>query len=298
MNLLKLIGLLCCTLSWTVSQADSPNADYQFNLGAIGLEKNNLNDSDNTLGPLAGLQYFFSPVNNDPQQAFDQHEFIQRKSNIYVGTVPSRVKTSSYKTLANTGIVSGTYYAGDAMFSLGYGKGSGHFTSADGSTSYYDLDTQAVFYRLGYFVSPLSLLTLGVDDTKITEKALATYLKDKTPKLTTTSLNSRTLWNLSDGQAVALELTGNYIKLVDDSTEINQESMLSLKYYPRPDVYAQWSFTRNQGDEKSTVGNTTVVSANYAISPRFSVTVCYLDFSSGGTGLGFHSLLFGGNVRF
>lgn len=54
----------------------------------------------------------------------------------------------------------------------------------------------------------------------------------------------------------------------------------------------------HQGDEKSTVGNTTVVSANYAISPRFSVAVCYLDFSSGGTGLGFHSLLFGGNVRF
>ena len=298
MNLIKLIGLLCCALSWTLGRADTPGADYQFNLGAIGLEKNNLNDSDNTLGPLAGLQYFFSPVNNDPQQAFDQHEFIQRKSNIYVGTVPSRVQTSSYKTLANTGIVSGTYYAGDAMFSLGYGKGSGKLTYTSNTSIYYDLGTETVFYQLGYYVMPFRLLTLGRDDSTITETARYTGGTDISQKITSTSLNSRTLWNLNGGQAVALELTGKHIKLVQDSSQINHESMLSLKYYPRPDVYAQWSFTRNQGDNPVTQGNTTMLAANYAISPRFSVAVCYLDFSSGGTGLGFHSLLFGGNVRF
>jgi hypothetical protein len=237
-------------------------------------------------------------VNNEPQQAVDQHEFIQRKSNIYLGSVPSRVVTSTYKTMVNTGIVSGTYYAGDAMFSLGYGKGSGKLTYTADTSVYYDLDTQTMIYRLGYYLAPSSLLTLGVDDSKITDTAGSVYLTDKTQKLTTTSLNSRTLWGLSNQQAVALELTGKHIKLVDTSTQINRESTLSLKYYPRPDMYAQWSFTRNQGDEQSTVGNTTVVSASYDLSPRFSVVACYLDFSSGGTGLGFHSLLFGGNVRF
>jgi hypothetical protein len=41
-----------------------------------------------------------------------------------------------------------------------------------------------------------------------------------------------------------------------------------------------------------------VVSASYALSPRVSVVACYLDFTSGGTGLGLHSMLLGGNVRF
>jgi hypothetical protein len=298
MNTKKTSFLLCSILPFSMCLADTSGADYQFNLSAIGVEKNNLNGSDNTLGPMLVMQYFLSPVSNDSQQAFDQHEFIQRKSNVYIGTVPSRVVTTSSKTLVNTHTVSGTYYAGDALFSLGYGQGSGQITSTDGSSNYYDLATQAGFYRLGYFVTPLSVLTLEVDQTKTTETAVASYLTDKSQQLTATSLNSRTLWSLSDGHSVSLELTGKHIKLVDTSTQINRDATVSLKYYPRPDMYAQWSFTRNEGDDKSTQGNTSVASASYAYSPRFSVMACYVDFSSSGTGLGLHSLLLGGNVRF
>ncbi len=298
MKLIKLIALLCSTLTCTVCLADAPGSNYQFNLGVIGLEKNNLNDSDNTLRPMAVLQYFFSPVNNDPQQAFDQHEFIQRKSNIYFGTVPSRVETSSYKSIVNTGIASGSYYVGDWLLGLGYGKSSGKLTLNTSSSYYWDVDTNTYFFRLGYFFVPSSLLTLGVDDSNVTETARYTGGKDVAQKINTTSLNSRSLWNLRDEKAVALELTAKHIKQEDTSIKINRESTLSLKYYPRSDMYAQWAITRNQGDEDSAVGNTTLLSASYAISPRFSMAVCYLDFSSGGTGLGFHSLLFGGNVRF
>jgi hypothetical protein len=223
---------------------------------------------------------------------------MQRKSNMYLGLVPSRVETRSYKTLVNTGVVSGTYYVGDAMFSLGYGKGSGKLTYTANTSIYYDLDTQTMFYRAGYYLAPSSLLTLGIDDSKITDTAGSVDLTDKTQNLTTTSLNARTLWNWGGQHTLALDLTGKHIKLVDTSTQINRESTLSLKYYPRPDMYAQWSFTRNQGDEQSSIGNTTVVTASYALSPRVSVVACYLDFTSGGTGLGLHSMLLGGNVRF
>ena len=113
-------------------------------------------------------------------------------------------------------------------------------------------------------------------------------------------MNSRSLWNWNGQHTLALELTGKHIKLVDTSTQINRESTLSLKYYPRPDMYAQWSITSNQGDNTSSVGNTSVVSASYAISPRVSLLACYVDFTrtGSGTGLGLHSLLFGGNLRF
>lgn len=300
MNLLKLICLLCCALPWTVCLAESASTDYQFSVGAIGLEKNNLNDSDNTLGPMVGVQYFFSPVKNDPQQAFDQHEFIQRSSNLYIGTVPSRVETSSYKTLVNTSIVSGSYYVNDWMLGLGYGKGSGKMTWNASSSYYWDVDTNTTFYRLGYYLAPSNLLTLGVDDSTVTETARYTGGNDTSQKITTTSLNSRTLWNWNGQHTLALELTGKHIKLVDTTTKINRESTLSLKYYPRPDMYAQWSITSNQGDNTSSVGNTSVVSASYAISPRVSLLACYVDFTrtGSGTGLGLHSLLFGGNLRF
>ena len=300
MNMKKNCLIWGTALTMTACLADTPDADYQFNLGAIGFEKNNLNDTGNTLEPMAGLQYFFSPLKNDPQQAFDQHEFIQRKSNIYLGMVPSRVETSSLKTTVNTGIFSGSYYVDDWLLGLGYSKGSGKVTTASGSTKYYDLDAQTLFYRLGYYIAPSSLLTLGVDDSKITDTSAVSYLTDKEQKLTTTSLNARSLLNWGSQHTLALELTGKHIKLVDTSTQINRESTLSIKYYPRPDMYAQWSITSNQGDETSSIGNTSLVSASYAISPRFSVVACYLDFTrtGSGTALGFHSMLFGGNVRF
>jgi hypothetical protein len=284
----------------TVCLADTPGADYQFNAAAIGFEKNNLNDTGNTLSPMAGVQYFLSPVKNDPQQSFDQHEFIQRSSNLYIGTVPSRVETSSYKTMVNTGIVSGSYYVDDWMLGLGYGKGSGQLTLNASSSYYWDVDSNTYFYRLGYYLLPSSLMTLGVDDSNITETARYTGGKDVAQKITTTSLNSRTLWNWGGQNTLALELTGKHIKLDESSSKVNREATLSLKYYPRPDMYAQWSITSNQGDETSSIGNTSVVSASYAISPRISVVACYLDFTrtGSGTGLGLHSMLFGGNVRF
>ena len=300
MNKLKIICLISGLMPFTVCLAESASTDYQLNFSAIGFEKNNLNDTDNTLGPMVGVQYFFSPVKNDPQQAFDQHEFIQRSSNLYIGTVPSRVETSSIKTLVNTSIVSGSYYVDDWMLGLGYSKGSGKVTPATGSTTYYDLEAKTLFYRLGYYIAPSSMFTLGVDDSKITDTSAVSYLSDKEQKLTTTSVNSRSLWNWNGQHTLALELTGKHIKLVDTSTQINRESTLSLKYYPRPDMYAQWSITGNQGEYTSSVGNTSVVSASYAISPRVSLLACYVDFTrtGSGTGLGLHSLLFGGYLRY
>ena len=300
MNKLSTLWLISGLMPFTVCLAESASTDYQLNFSAIGFEKNNLNDSDNSLGPMAGVQYFFSPVKNDPQQAFDQHEFIQRSSNLYIGTVPSRVETSSTKTLVNTSIVSGSYYVDDWMMGLGYGKGSGKLTLNASSSYYWDVETNTTFYRLGYYLAPSSLLTLGIDDSTVTETARYTGGNDISQKITTTSVNSRSLWNWNGQHTLALELTGKHIKLVETSTKINRESTLSLKYYPRPDMYVQWSITSNQGDEASSVGNTSVVSASYAISPRVSLLACYVDFTrtGSGTGLGLHSLLFGGYLRF
>ena len=300
MNKLTTLWLISGLMPFTVCLAESASTDYQLNFSAIGFEKNNLNDTGDSLGPMVGVQYFFSPVKNDPQQAFDQHEFIQRSSNLYVGTVPSRVDTSSIKTLVNTSIVSGSYYVDDWMLGLGYSKGSGKLTYSSNSSIYWDVDSDTYSYRLGYYLAPSSLLTLGVDDSTVTETARYTGGNDISQKLTTTSLNSRTLWNWNGQHTLALELTGKHIKLVETSTKINRESTLSLKYYPRPDMYAQWSITSNQGDNTISVGNTSVVSASYAISPRVSLLACYVDFTrtGSGTGLGLHSLLFGGNLRY
>ena len=73
--------------------------------------------------------------------------------------------------MVNTGIVSGSYYVDDWLLGLGYGKGSGQLTLNASSSYYWDVDSNTYFYRLGYYVLPSSLLTLGFDDSNVTETA-------------------------------------------------------------------------------------------------------------------------------
>jgi hypothetical protein len=102
------------------AEADS----YQVNLSGLGSVQNDSKDTE-TRSPALGLQVFFKPVINDPQQAFDQHEFIQRASNLYLTVIPTEVNTSTLKTqLSNTNAAL-TYYLGDMFAKLAYSKGSG-----------------------------------------------------------------------------------------------------------------------------------------------------------------------------
>ena len=288
----------------------SAEADtYRANLSTLGAVTKNTEDTETTRSPVAGLQVFLKPVNNDPEQAFDQHEFIQRASNLYLAVAPTDMETTTYNTylsktttsstyLSNTS-VSVTYYQGDVFAKLGYVKGSGGIKYKNTSSNLYDLQSQSSSYAAGYYLFPLSQISLGVDKTRLSSNSYSLLLTTLADDVTTkTSLTSKTLWHIGQQQSLCFELSLRNIRHEDSNTDHNNETDLSLKYYPVPAGYAQLQLTRNQGENKATSGNTSMLSGGYAFTPRLSLYATYLSFTASGTANNNNSVLVAGNYRF
>ena len=288
----------------------SAEADtYRANLSTLGAVTKNTEDTETTRSPVAGLQVFFKPVNNDPEQAFDQHEFIQRASNLYLAVAPTDMEATTYNTylsktttsntyLSNTS-VSVTYYQGDVFAKLGYVKGSGGIKDKDTSSNLGDLQSQSSSYAVGYYLFPLSQISLGVDKTRLSSNANSLLLTTLADDVTTkTSLTSKTLWHIGQQQSLCFELSLRNIRHEDSNTNHNNEADVSLKYYPVPAGYAQLQLTRNQGEDKATIGNTSMLAGGYAFTPRLSLYATYLSFTASGTANNNNSVLVAGNYRF
>ena len=296
----------------------SAEADtYRANVSTIGAVTKNTEDTETTRSPVAGLQVFFKPVNNDPEQAFDQHEFIQRASNLYLAVAPTDIETTTYNTylsktttsnthLSNTS-VSVAYYQGDMFANLGYVKGSGGIKDKDTSSNLGDLQSQSSSYAVGYYLFPLSQISLGVDKTRLSFTANSLLLTTLADDVTTkTSLTSKTLWHIGQQESLCFELSLRDIRHEYKNTYHNHEADVSLKYYPVPAGYAQLQLTRNQGEYKVNTGLTTILAAGntsmlaggYAFTPRLSLYAAYLNFITSGTKNDNHSVLVAGNYRF
>ena len=283
----------------------------------IGAVTKNTEDTETTRSPVAGLQVFFKPVNNDPEQAFDQHEFIQRASNLYLAVAPTDIETTTYNTylsktttsnthLSNTS-VSVAYYQGDMFANLGYVKGSGGIKDKDTSSNLGDLQSQSSSYAVGYYLFPLSQISLGVDKTRLSFTANSLLLTTLADDVTTkTSLTSKTLWHIGQQESLCFELSLRDIRHEYKNTYHNHEADVSLKYYPVPAGYAQLQLTRNQGEYKVNTGLTTILAAGntsmlaggYAFTPRLSLYAAYLNFTTSGTANNNNSVLVAGNYRF
>ena len=292
-----------CVLATTAlfqSFIASAEADtYQANLSTIGAVTKNTEDTETTRSPVAGLQVFFKPVNNDPEQAFDQHEFIQRASNLYLAVAPTDMETTTLNTHLYNTSVSVTYYQGDVFAKLGYVTGSGESEFKAFPSLQYDLQYQSSSYAAGYYLFPLSQISLGVDKTRLSFTANSLWLTTLADNITTkTSLTSKTLWHIGQQQSLCFELSLRSIRHEDSNTNHNNEADVSLKYYPVPAGYAQLQLTRNQGEDKATIGNTSMLAGGYAFTPRLSLYAAYLNFITSGTKNDNHSVLVAGNYRF
>ncbi len=278
----------------------SAEADtYRANLSTIGAVTKNTEDTETTRSPVAGLQVFFKPVNNDPEQAFDQHEFIQRASNLYLAVAPTDIDTTTYNTYLSNTSVSVTYYQGDMFAKLGYVKGSGDSKFKALPSVQYDLQYQSNSYAAGYYLFPLSQISVGVDKTRLSFTANSLLLTTLADDVTTkTSLTSKTLWHIGQQESLCFELSLRNIRHEDSNTNHNNEADVSLKYYPVPAGYAQLQLTRNQGEDKATIGNTSMLAGGYAFTPRLSLYAAYLNFITSGTKNDNHSVLLAGNYRF
>ena len=288
------------TISVFQSFIASAEADtYQANLSTIGAVTKNTEDTETTRSPVAGLQVFFKPVNNDPEQAFDQHEFIQRASNLYLAVAPTDMETTTLNTHLYNTSVSVTYYQGDVFAKLGYVTGSGESEFKAFPSLQYDLQYQSSSYAAGYYLFPLSQISLGVDKTRLSFTANSLLLTTLADNITTkTSLTSKTLWHIGQQESLCFELSLRNIRHEDSNTNHNNETDVSLKYYPVPAGYAQLQLTRNQGEDKATIGNTSMLAGGYAFTPRLSLYAAYLNFITSGTKNDNHSVLVAGNYRF
>lgn len=185
---------------------------------------------------------------------------------------------------------------------LGYVKGSGGIKDKDTSSNLGDLQSQSSSYAVGYYLFPLSQISLGVDKTRLSYRPSTiaiffgkTALDDVTTK---TSLTSKTLWHIGQQESLCFELSLRNIRHEDSNTNHNNEADVSLKYYPVPAGYAQLQLTRNQGEDKATIGNTSMLAGGYAFTPRLSLYAAYLNFITSGTKNDNHSVLLAGNYRF
>ena len=272
---------------------------YQANLSTLIGVTTNTEDTENTRSPVLGLQVFFKPVNNNPKQAFDQHEFIQRASNLYLAVAPTDIETTTYNTHLSNTSVSVTYYRGDMFAKLGYVTGSGELKPSASPSLQYDLQYHSNSYAAGYYLFPLSQISLGVDKTRLSFTANSLWLPTLADDVTTkTSLTSKTLWHIGPQQSLCFELSLRNIRHEDSNTDHNNETDVSIKYYPVPAGYAQLQLTRNQGEDKATIGNTSMLAGGYAFTPRLSLYAAYLNFTTSGTANNNNSMLVAGNYRF
>ena len=274
---------------------------YRLNLSGIGLAKTDKKDTE-TSSPAIGLQVFFNPVINDRQQAFDQHEFIQRASNLYLTVSPTEVNTSTLNTqLSNTGAAL-THYQGDVFAKLAYSKGSGDTKAKDTGLNLGDLESQSSSYAAGYYLFPLSQISLGVDRSRLSSRpssiAIALGKTDLDDVTTKTGLTSKTLWNIDSQQALCFELSLRSIHHESSSKQQNSESDVSVKFYPVPKAYVQLQWIHNQGEYKDITGNTSMLAAGYAFTPRLSLYAAYLNFTATDSANDSHTTLLAGNYRF
>ena len=152
---------------------------------------------------------------------------------------------------------------------------------------------------MGYYLFPLSQISLGVDKTRLSFTANSLLLTTLADDVTTkTSLTSKTLWHIGQQESLCFELSLRNIRHEDSNTNHNNETDVSLKYYPVPAGYAQLQLTRNQGEDKATIGNTSMLAGGYAFTPRLSLYAAYLNFITSGTKNDNHSVLVAGNYRF
>jgi len=291
-----------CVLSGLLAihglNAQAADDSYRFNLSGLGSVQNDSSDTE-TRSPALGLQVFFKPVINDPQQAFDQHEFIQRASNLYLTVIPTEINDSTYKTrLSNTNATL-TYYMGDVFAKLAYSKGSGDTKLKSTSTRLYALESDASTYAAGYYLYPNSHLMVSVDKTSTSATTDSIWLPAIPDDVTTkTGLTSKTLWNIDSQQALCFELSLRSIHHESSSKQQNSESDVSVKFYPVPKAYVQLQWIHNQGEYKDITGNTSMLAAGYAFTPRLSLHAAYLNFAATGSSNDSHTTLLAGNYRF
>ena len=278
--------------------AQAADDSYQLNLSGLGSVKTDSSEIE-TRSPALGLQVFFKPVVNDPQQAFDQHEFIQRASNLYLTVIPTEINTSTRKTqFSNTGVAL-TYYQGDVFAKLAFSKGSGDTKLKSTSTRLYDLESDASTYAAGYYLYPNSHLMVSVDKTSISATTDSIWLPATPDDVTTkTGLTSKTLWNLDSQQVLCLELSLRSVHHESSSKHQNSESDVSVKFYPVPKAYVQLQWIHNQGEYKDITGNTSMLGAGYAFTPRLSLYAAYLNFTATDSANDSHTTLLAGNYRF
>jgi hypothetical protein len=182
---------------------------------------------------------------------------------------------------------------------LGYVKGSGDSKFKALPSVQYDLQYQSNSYAAGYYLFPLSQISVGVDKTRLSFTANSLLLTTLADDVTTkTSLTSKTLWHIGQQESLCFELSLRNIRHEDSNTNHNNEADVSLKYYPVPAGYAQLQLTRNQGEDKATIGNTSMLAGGYAFTPRLSLYAAYLNFITSGTKNDNHSVLVAGNYRF
>lgn len=200
--------------------------------------------------------------------------------------------------LSRTG-VSVSNYQDDFFATIGFAKGSGESIYKASPSLQYDLQYQSSSFSAGYYLFPLSQLLVGVDKSRLSFSANSLLLPTLADDVTTkTSLTSKTLWNIDTQQSLCFELSLSSTRHEDSDTLQNNEADASLKYYPVPSAYAQLELTRNQGDYKTITGDTSMLAAGYAFTPRLSLYAAYLNFKANGTAQDNHSVLVAGNYRF
>ena len=115
---------------------------------------------------------------------------------------------------------------------------------------------------------------------------------------TKTGLTSKTLWNIDSQQALCFELSLRSIHHESSSKHQNSESDVSVKFYPVPKAYVQLQWIHNQGEYKDVTGNTSMLAAGYAFTPRLSLYAAYLNFTATDSANDSHTTLLAGNYRF
>jgi hypothetical protein len=99
-------------------------------------------------------------------------------------------------------------------------------------------------------------------------------------------------------QVVVMAVTLRSIHHESSSKHQNSESDVSLKFYPVPKAYVQLQWIHNQGEYKDITGNTSMLAAGYAFTPRLSLYAAYLNFAATGSSNDSHTTLLVGNYRF
>jgi hypothetical protein len=226
-----------------------------------------------------GAAYYFKPVELNSAQPFTELDFLQKAGYVSALYSNQKIETSTFNSATiNPLNLAGRVYLNDIVLGLQTSSWSKTMDLKAGVGNV-GINSNSVGFDVGYFVLPTTVASY-VYSKNTAQYSLSVGLPAvKDLNITTNGIKSHTLMPLSGGQSVAFDLFYSNVTYEQTTSQSNNEYGATVKFFPVTNAYISTGYKISSGDYASDKGNTFVLGAGYAFTPRLGVLLSTSKFN-------------------